>query len=113
MILRRVEGDWMQETSEGAVLDPVCGMTVKAESPHELVHDGVLYRFCAARCAERFRADPSRFLNPNNLTENNLTPGTGPYTCPMHLEVVQEGPMHGTPQPIVADFVEPPGQHML
>jgi Cu+-exporting ATPase len=82
----------MQETSEGAVLDPVCGMTVKAESPHELVHDGVLYRFCAARCAERFRADPSRFLTPNNLTENNLTPGTGPYTCPMHLEVVQEGP---------------------
>ena len=38
-------------------------MTVKAESPHAVVHEGVLYRFCAARCAERFRADPSRFLN--------------------------------------------------
>jgi Cu+-exporting ATPase len=87
----------MQETSEGAVLDPVCGMTVKPESPHSVVHEGTLYRFCAARCAERFRADPSRFLTPNNLTENNLTPGTGSggtgrYTCPMHPEVVQEGP---------------------
>ena len=83
----------MQEMAEGAVLDPVCGMTVSAESPHTVVHEGVLYRFCAARCAERFRAEPSRFLNQNNLTKNNLTPGTGSgrYTCPMHPEVVQEG----------------------
>jgi len=66
----------MQEIAEGAVLDPVCGMTVSAESPHEVVHEGTLYHFCSARCAERFRADPSRFLTPNNLTENNLTPGT-------------------------------------
>ena len=82
----------MQEVTEGTVIDPVCGMTVRAESPHEFVHEGVLYRFCGARCAERFRADPPRFLTPNNLTENNLTPGTGRYTCPMHPEVVQEGP---------------------
>jgi hypothetical protein len=28
------------------------------------------------------------------------------------LEVVQEGPMDGTPEPIIADFVEPLGQHL-
>jgi hypothetical protein len=29
------------------------------------------------------------------------------------LELVQEGTIDGTPQPIVPDFVEPLGQHML
>jgi hypothetical protein len=29
------------------------------------------------------------------------------------LELVQEGTMDGTPQPIVPDFVEPLGQHVL
>ena len=29
------------------------------------------------------------------------------------LELVQKGTMDGTPQPIVPDFVEPLGQHML
>jgi hypothetical protein len=28
------------------------------------------------------------------------------------LEVVQEGPMDGTPEPIIADVVEPLGQHL-
>ena len=33
--------------------------------------------------------------------------------CQAELQVVQEGPMAGTPQPVVADFMEPLGQHML
>lgn len=74
MIRPRVEGDRMQQT-EGDLRDPVCGMTV-AESQHTVVHHDVLYRFCAARCADRFRAEPARFLTENNLTKNNLTPGT-------------------------------------
>ena len=82
----------MQQTAEGERRDPVCGMTVAADSPHTVVHQTVLYRFCAARCADRFRADPTHFLTANNLTKNNLTPGTGLFSCPMHPEVVQEGP---------------------
>jgi hypothetical protein len=34
-------------------------------------------------------------------------------TCEPELEVVEEGPMDGTPQPIVADVGAPRGQHML
>jgi len=93
----------MQQTAEGDLRDPVCGMTVAAESPHTVVHQSVLYRFCSARCAARFRAEPARFLPPNNptknkLTPNKLTPGSGSdgsdgsYSCPMHPEVVREGP---------------------
>jgi Cu+-exporting ATPase len=86
----------MQQTAEGDLRDPVCGMTVAADSPHTVVHQDALYHFCAARCADRFRADPASFFTANNLTKNNLTPGTGRFTgrfsCPMHPEVVREGP---------------------
>jgi Cu+-exporting ATPase len=82
----------MQQTAEGDLRDPVCGMTVAADSPHMVVHQGELYRFCSPHCADRFRADPTRFLTPNKLTENKLTPGSGSYSCPMHPEVVREGP---------------------
>ena len=39
--------------------------------------------------------------------------GVGYVPCQAELELVQEGTMDRTPQPIVADFVEPLGQHML
>ena len=35
--------------------DTVCGMAVTAESEHSAVHDGDTYRFCSARCLEKFR----------------------------------------------------------
>jgi Cu+-exporting ATPase len=87
----------MPEATGDVVRDPVCGMVVKPESPHSVLHEGTLHRFCAARCAERFRADPAQFLSPrdaaaaDNLTPNNLTPGTR-YTCPMHPEIVRDEP---------------------
>jgi Cu+-exporting ATPase len=87
----------MLEATGDVVRDPVCGMVVEPDSPHSVLHDGTLYRFCAARCAERFRADPSQFLSTaasvpaNNLTPNNLTPGTK-FTCPMDPEIVRDEP---------------------
>ena len=47
-----------------AHVDPVCGMTVAADGPHRLQHDGVTYRFCSAGCRTRFSADPEAFLKP-------------------------------------------------
>jgi len=82
----------MQQTAEGKLRDPVCGMMVAADAPHTVIQQDVLYRFCSAGCADRFRADPAHFLPANKLTENKLTPGTGSYSCPMHPEVVREGP---------------------
>ncbi len=82
----------MREPVASEERDPVCGMVVTAASPHTVVHQGTRYHFCAARCADRFRTDPAPFLTTNNLTKNNLTPGPGSYSCPMHPEVVREGP---------------------
>ncbi len=43
-------------------LDPVCGMTVSNDSPHEVAHDGRRYVFCSAGCRAKFVADPQRYL---------------------------------------------------
>lgn len=69
--------------------DPVCGMSVADDSPHRTNHAGVDYRFCSARCRERFIAEPGRYLAappPAPAVEG------ASYTCPMHPEIVQSGP---------------------
>ena len=55
--------------------DPVCGMTVDpAKAPAKADHAGTTYYFCCARCAEKFRADPEKYLSaqrtmlPNRCT---------------------------------------------
>lgn len=74
-------------------IDPVCGMTVKPESPHETVLNGVTHRFCSAKCKAKFEADPAHYLapkpEPQPVSEAELQ---REYTCPMHPEVVQMGP---------------------
>ena len=78
-------------TTAGA-RDPVCGMAVDpltAEHRHDL--DGETYYFCCAGCLKKFAADPARYLAPGGPPAQEAPPGTQ-YTCPMHPEVVQEGP---------------------
>jgi Cu+-exporting ATPase len=45
-----------------AYIDPICGMTVKPESPHYHEHDGVEYRFCSAKCLGKFKASPTQYV---------------------------------------------------
>jgi len=71
--------------------DPVCGMSVDpASAKHRVEHEGSTFYFCCARCAERFRAEPLRFLAPQ--PEPAPAPPGTTYTCPMHPEIVQAGP---------------------
>jgi xanthine dehydrogenase accessory factor len=43
--------------------DPVCGMTVRADSSsHPVEHDGITYYFCCAGCAAAFERDPDAHL---------------------------------------------------
>jgi P-type Cu+ transporter len=74
------------------VKDPVCGMTVDPDrTPHHHVHQGRTHHFCGARCLERFRAEPARFLG-GAAPEASPPPSSAEYTCPMHPEVRQLGP---------------------
>ncbi len=70
-------------------LDPVCGMRVKTDSPHEARRGGRVIHFCSANCLARFEADPDRYLAP---PPEEALPTGGEYTCPMHPEVRQTGP---------------------
>ncbi|MGW8207351.1 MAG: HAD-IC family P-type ATPase, partial [Hyphomicrobiaceae bacterium] len=84
-------------------IDPVCGMKV---NPHAgkptLYYEGHTYHFCSEGCLAKFSADPERYLNEQ---EEPAPPGTL-YTCPMHPEIVQEGP---GPCPICGMALEPMG----
>ncbi|MGY1522080.1 heavy metal translocating P-type ATPase [Luteimonas sp. A482] len=84
------------DTSANAALhDPVCGMTVKPDSPHRIEHAGRTWRFCSARCAEKFAADPARYDGstppPDAGHEDPAPPGTM-YFCPMDPEIRQDHP---------------------
>ena len=74
--------------------DPVCGMTVKPDSPHRVEHGGRSWRFCSARCAQKFAADPARYDGsqpPAGEAPAALPAGTM-YVCPMDPEVRQDHP---------------------
>ncbi len=90
--------------------DPVCGMTVTAQSPHVLQHEDKPVYFCSAGCKAKFAADPAKYtlaaLAPSALsgasghaaapatTTAEAKPGvTGAiYTCPMHPEIRRDKP---------------------
>ncbi|MGD9804880.1 MAG: heavy metal translocating P-type ATPase [Hyphomicrobiaceae bacterium] len=82
----------------GTKIDPVCGMTVNvADAKHTSEYQGETYYFCSGHCKARFEADPQRFLDAEikaraAAEEAKSKPKGTLYTCPMHPEIVQEGP---------------------
>ncbi len=41
--------------------DPVCYMTVKADTPHFMDFEGKTYYFCSQVCKTQFTGDPAKF----------------------------------------------------
>jgi Cu+-exporting ATPase len=83
-----------ESSTDVALKDPVCGMTVKPTTAHRLTHEGHEVLFCSARCKEKFAADPARYLEPAPLAPiATPEPKAGTeYTCPMHPEIVRDAP---------------------
>lgn len=79
------------ETLPCGLKDPVCGMTVKADSPHRLQYAGKAYRFCSEKCLSKFKAAPELYGEAVQEVEA-IPPPEAWYTCPMHPEVRQPGP---------------------
>jgi len=71
--------------------DPICGMTVRSDGPHQHEHHGETYRFCSAGCRTKFAADPQVYLHPEPMEDKPVVAGAE-YTCPMHPEIRQIGP---------------------
>jgi Cu+-exporting ATPase len=72
--------------------DPVCGMTVTAQSAHRHEYEGRTYYFCSEKCRAKFAAESRKYLAPDT------PPAPGPasvatlYVCPMHPEIRQDRP---------------------
>ncbi len=62
------------------VRDPICGMDI---DPHDAVEviDG--HHFCSSSCARKYR---------EGLTKSVEAPKATQWTCPMHPEIVRDGP---------------------
>ena len=76
-----------------SALDPVCGMTVSlaADKPmHE--RKGIIYYFCSQGCHDKFVADPVHFISGAHKKQSVDLPKGTQYTCPMHPEIIQDGP---------------------
>ncbi|HEY7302658.1 MAG TPA: heavy metal translocating P-type ATPase [Bryobacteraceae bacterium] len=74
--------------------DPVCGMNVAEDRAAGTVeYEGTVYYFCALSCAQKFKADPQKYLKPAAPAATLEEPKPDvEYTCPMHPEIVQTGP---------------------
>ena len=79
--------------------DPVCGMSVTAESDFHLQHDNHECYFCSQGCEDEFEAAPETYLKPTEKQANvchgdscGLSPSDTFYTCPMHPEIEQKTP---------------------
>lgn len=90
------------------VKDPVCGMdVVPGKTPHTHTHEGETFHFCSAGCQRKFAAEPEKYLAPppesscchgshhghgnHGKPAAPAAPGSK-YTCPMHPEIVRDGP---------------------
>ncbi|MGF1611213.1 MAG: heavy metal translocating P-type ATPase [Kiloniellales bacterium] len=81
------------ERADVLAKDPVCGMSVDpATAKHSYEHSGTIYWFCCAGCRDRFARDPQHFLDGKHRKPQAPAPAGTLYTCPMHPEIVQEGP---------------------
>ncbi|MCK5749565.1 MAG: YHS domain-containing protein, partial [Oricola sp.] len=74
------------------VKDPVCGMDADPHrTEHRARYNGAPYYFCSAHCRDKFVADPEPYLSGERPQPAPAAPGAQ-YTCPMHPEIVQDGP---------------------
>ena len=87
-----------QAVSPEGLKDPVCGMNVTKQTPHQHEHSGKPYYFCSTGCKTKFIAEPQRYLQPAPAAvtaPKAVEPASGTiYTCPMHPEIRQDHPGH-------------------
>ena len=99
-----------------ALKDPVCGMSVTAQSTHHLKHNNNSIYFCSVSCKAKFKDNPNKYSTIATGAKQSTAPlfdkidtaqkpptslqSSAPaisttgvtYTCPMHPEVRQAHP---------------------
>ena len=71
----------------GQMTDPVCGMTVDPEAAAASVeHAGTTHYFCSKHCAERFRADPAKYVATAAPAATEVTQQVTDPVCGMKID---------------------------
>jgi Cu+-exporting ATPase len=78
-------------------MDPVCGMAVDpATARFHAQYAGQEFHFCSASCQHKFEVEPERYAKPAAIPAPSLAVAAAPagtkYTCPMHPQIVRDGP---------------------
>ncbi len=96
--------DTHEKNEQRETLDPVCGMRVDPSSASaSREYGGKRYYFCSDGCAERFQAEPSKYVasRPPRYEDQPAQQKTASwaaaggritYTCPMHPDVRRQAP---------------------
>lgn len=84
----------VEDQARKTARDPVCSMMVDpARTPHKCTYKGDTIYFCAAKCREKFEAEPLKYLgSPAPARSAVPQSSTSIYTCPMDPEIRQVGP---------------------
>ena len=73
--------------------DPVCGMQVALDAGKPATqYQGQDFHFCSDKCHGKFEADPYFYASGNSKQVKEVENQSVDYTCPMHPEIVQQGP---------------------
>lgn len=70
--------------------DPVCGMEVQEPPKIKTEWQDKTHGFCNPGCLAKFQADPVKYIKSQEIPKASNSKNI--YTCPMHPEVIQEGP---------------------
>ena len=98
-----------QSPGDAEKRDPVCGMTPNPDTPHRVMHEGAEVLFCSAGCKAKFENDPVKYLvddrhdasgeahaHAHHMRNAGAPPPVvasgSKWTCPMHPEIVRDGP---------------------
>jgi Cu+-exporting ATPase len=82
----------VQPSEADRVVDPVCGMSIAPGGAHRSEHGGHTFHFCSAKCLAQFESEPERYLAPAPPVASAPVASGATWTCPMHPEVVRDGP---------------------
>jgi Cu+-exporting ATPase len=82
-----------KQDQDAHVVDPVCGMKVDPHSAAgSIEHDEKDYYFCSKHCLDQFQGDPAKYLTKVTAPAPVAAPKGAQYTCPMHPEILRDGP---------------------
>jgi len=82
------------------VKDPVCGMQIPEDSKFKSQFHEQTYYFCSEHCKNKFDDAPDTYVHPKERVTTKTCPDNScelkidkrQYTCPMHPEVIKDGP---------------------